>query len=105
MCLPSLIQGGKDVSLIPEELYTKDICYYMFEASVYNIQYIPEKFVTERMLTYIASRHPSLFCKVDFPKRLRTKEYIEKLINIPSFSYSSKQIKGYLEEAHITPLD
>ena len=84
VCLQAIKCGdrsaGHILKDIPGEILTKEICDLAVGKTPRSIQSVPEKFVTEEMLLYVA-RQASVLLKINFPKRFRTKEFIQKLLD------------------------
>lgn len=84
VCLQALKSGdrlaGQILKDIPEEIVTQEMCELAVRKTPRSIQSVPEKFVTEEMLLYVA-RQASVLLKINFPKRFRTKEFIQKLLD------------------------
>ena len=95
VCLQALKCGdrsaGSILQDIPKDMITQEMCDLAVRKTPRSIKYVPERFVSEDMLLYV-TRQSYILLKCNFPERLRTKEFIQKLMNEVPVS------KNYLSE-------
>lgn len=100
VCLEALSHGdryaGTILGEIPREIITQKICDVAIAKSPRSLEAVPEEFVTEDILLSVARRACALVPR-NFPKRLRTKKFIQQLIETDS--YIGKYLDG------IDPID
>ena len=71
--------GGTVIGEIPHEILTPEMCDISVKTAVQSFSQIPEEYITEEILLYVAEKAPGLL-QENFPLRFRTKECIEMFI-------------------------
>ena len=74
------------------------MCNLSMTVSTFSFEDIPEEFVTEEILLYVAYKFPYWLSK-NFPERLRTKAFIQKLID------TCPNTEFYIKSHGIDPID
>lgn len=98
ICLKAISHGdryaGTVLGDIPDDIITQRICDAAVQKSVWSLKYVPERFMTEDILIYVAKDAPGRLHD-NFPERFRSgaslqkildavpsaKEYIDRIIN------------------------
>lgn len=75
----TLVTGETVFSLIPPHLLTQEICDIAVSENVWDYSIVPEQFVTEDMLVYVAKRAPGILA-TNFPERFKEEESIKKIL-------------------------
>ena len=82
-CIEAIKQGsqytGTVIGSVPMGLMTQEMCDLAIKISVWSLKDIPEQYVTEDMLLYVAQEAPGRL-EDNFPKRLRTDAFVNKVI-------------------------
>lgn len=79
--------GGTVIGEVPKELVTQEMCDLAIKISVWSLGAIPDEFVTEEILMYVAEKAPGRI-QDNFPQRFRTYSFFQKMIeNYPDTEY------------------
>ena len=84
------------LSEIPDQLITQEMCDISVKKAQFSFKFVPERFVTEEMLMYIAELTPGLLDD-NFPDKFRTEAIAQKIIS--SFPDSESYVRALIPAA------
>lgn len=82
--------GGTIIGKIPRHLISQEMCNLAIKESVFSLQDIPDEYVTEEILMYVAQEAPGRLLD-NFPTRFQTEEFINRMIE--KYPVSERYIK------------